>query len=60
MPNYSIFFSIFMGAAILASAFMVLELAALVIYDGIKKFLTRVRRGNGPGGGEWAASLNVH
>ena len=27
-----------MGVAILASAFFVLELGALVIYDGIKKF----------------------
>ena len=42
---YSIFFSIFMGATILASAFMVLELGALVIYDGIKNFLTHVQGG---------------
>ena len=28
-----------------ASAFMVLELGALVIYDGIKNFLAHVRRG---------------
>ena len=47
MPNYSICFSIFMGMAILASAFMVLELGALVIYDGIKNFLTHVWGGGG-------------
>ena len=34
-----------MGVAILASALMVLKLGALVIYDGIKKFLTRVQSG---------------
>ena len=30
---------------------MVLELGALVIYNRIKKFLTHVWGGNGPGGG---------
>ena len=41
-----------MGAAILASAFMVLELGALVIYDRIKNFLTHVRsRGMSQEGG---------
>ena len=34
-----------MGTIILAFAFMVLELGALVIYDGIKNFLTDVWRG---------------
>ena len=42
------FFSIFMCVAILASASMVLKLGALVIFDGIKKFLTHVQRA------EWA------
>ena len=46
------FFSIFMGAAILASASMVLEQGALVVYDGIKKFLTHVQRGQWAGRGE--------
>ena len=55
------FFSIFMGAIILAFAFMVLELGAFVIYDRIKIFLTYVRRGaNGQGGGKWATSLYLH
>ena len=36
-----------MGTAILASAFLVLELGALVIYDGIKNFLTHAQRGGG-------------
>ena len=40
-----------MGMIILAFGLMVLELGTLVIYDGIKTFLTHVRRGaNGPGG----------
>ena len=34
-----------MGTAILVLASMVLEVGALVIYDGIKKFLTHVQRG---------------
>ena len=34
-----------MGMVILASAFLVLELGALVIYDGIKNFLMQVQRG---------------
>ena len=38
--------------AILASVFMVLELGALVIYDGIKNFLTHVQRGEWAGMGE--------
>ena len=33
-----------MGTAILASAFLVLELGALVIYDRIKNFLTHAQR----------------
>ena len=34
-----------MGTAILASAFLVLEWGALVIYDGIKNFLAHAQRG---------------
>ena len=34
-----------MGATILVSTFLVLELGAIVIYDGIKIFLTHVWRG---------------
>ena len=52
------FVSIFMGAAILASAFMDLELGALVIYDGIKNFLT-CSGGNELGGG-MSPSLKLH
>ena len=36
-----------MGTAILASAFMVLELGGLVIYDRIKNFPTHVQSGGG-------------
>ena len=39
-----------MGTVISASASMVLELGALVIYDVIFKILTHVWRGDGPGG----------
>ena len=50
-----------MGVAILPSAFLVLELGALVIYNGIKKFLTHVRRGGKwPGGGDLATLLKLH
>ena len=50
-----------MGAAILASAFLVLELGALVVYDGIKNFLMHVWRGaKWPGGGDLATLLNLH
>ena len=50
-PIIKIFFN-FHGVAILASAFMVLEQGALVIYDGIKNFLTCLEWGNELGGGE--------
>ena len=50
-----------MGMVILASAFLVLELGALVIYDGIKNFLTHVWRGvKWPGGGDLATLLKLH
>ena len=50
-----------MRKANLASAFLVLELGALVIYDGIKNFLTHVQRGGEvPGGGNLATFLNLH
>ena len=45
-----------MIAAILASAFLGLELGALVIYDGIKNFLTHARRG---GGGKWLGGRKI-
>ena len=43
-----------MGAATLASAFLVLELGAFFIYDGIKNLLTHAQRGASgqQGGGE--------
>ena len=50
-----------MGMAILASAFLVLKFGALVIYEGIKNFLTHVWRGaKWPGGGNLATLLNLH
>ena len=49
-----------MGAVILASAFLVLELGALVIYNRIKNVLTHAQRGGGwPGGGNLATLLNL-
>ena len=51
-----------MGASILASAFLVLELATLVIYNGIKNFLTHAQRWGkwpGEGGGNLATLLNL-
>ena len=50
-----------MGTTIVASASMVLELGALVIYNGVKHFPTYVWKGGmGWEGEEWAASLNLH
>ena len=49
-----------MGMAILASAFLVLELGALVIYDRIKNFLMHVWGGGGSGWeGDLATLLNL-
>ena len=50
-----------MGPANLASAFLVLELGALVIYDGSKNFLMHVwRGGSSQEWGDLAILLNLH